>query len=600
MRAGAEGARSDPGSALVLLVNQVREPRLDGTLDVNRREALRRAAIVRPEMPRRTMCLALALLMGCDGEPSLDAGPDPGHDAGVPADAGIPPVYVADDRWHRHAVFYELWVRSFSDSNGDGIGDLPGLTSRLDYLAELGIGGLWLMPTYPSPLADSGYDVADYVGVHPDYGTLDDMDALLTEAHARGLRIYLDLVFNHTSLAHPWFEDSRTDPVGPHSDWYVWSDIEGLGCEGSAGPFGTVRWTRDAVRGQFYFHQFYPAQPDLNFDEPSMRAALLDVARFWLDRGVDGFRLDVPYRYDEDLPVCVHRPGTFEFLRSLRAVTDSYDDERAIVGETLASAEVLAGYLEPDVLQMGFLLGEATTFWIAGQTGNATGIGRAIDAVVQALPSGPGGTFATVLGNHDLVRTTRAVDDDPGALRTMAATQLTLPGVPFIYYGEELGMLSGTDVLVDGRDSARTPMQWDASPNAGFTTGAPFLALAPEHATRNVEAELADDASMLSFYRRLIALRNATPALRTGTYQSVRIPSTRTLVYWRRHPAGDRLVVASFATDAASDVAIPLPADWTGESLHDDLSDTDVGAVADGRFTGAIPPQTVWVLRPGR
>ncbi|MCA9609630.1 MAG: hypothetical protein KC619_28725, partial [Myxococcales bacterium] len=289
-------------------------------------------------MRRGVAALALALV-ACGGEPPPDAG---GTDASVDAggggvDAGEPPPFVEDDRWHRQAVFYELWVRSFQDSDGDGIGDLAGLTSRLDYLADLGVGGLWLMPIYPSPLADSGYDVADYVGVHPDYGTLADFDALIAAAHERGLRIYLDLVFNHTSLEHAWFQSSRSDPAGEHGDWFVWSDTEGLGCEGASGPFGDVRWTLDDVRGQFYFHQFYPAQPDLNFDQPAMRTALLDVARFWLDRGADGFRLDVPYRYDEDLPVCVHRPGTFEFLRSLRAVTDERD--AAMVGEILASPE---------------------------------------------------------------------------------------------------------------------------------------------------------------------------------------------------------------------------------------------------------------------
>ncbi|MCB9596357.1 MAG: DUF3459 domain-containing protein [Sandaracinaceae bacterium] len=540
----------------------------------------------------RRLALLGLLLLGCDGDPVVDAGaPDAGGadagDAAIELDAGQPPPFVEDDRWHRQAVFYELWVRSFQDSDGDGIGDLAGLTSRLDYLADLGITGIWLMPIFPSPLADSGYDVADYVDVHPDYGTLADFDALTEAAHARGLRIYLDLVFNHTSRAHAWFEESRTDPTGPRSDWFVWSDTEGLGCEGASGPFGETRWTFDDVRGQFYFHQFYPAQPDLNFDQPAMRTALLDVARFWLDRGTDGFRLDVPYRYDEDLPVCVHRPGTFEFLRSLRAVTDERD--AAMVGEILASPEELAPYLADDVLQMGFLLAESALFSVAANSENASGLGRAFDELVAATPTG--GAFCPVLGNHDLPRATENVSDDPGALRVMAGTLLTLPGVPFVYYGEELGMRAGAGVIVDGRDSARTPMQWDATPTAGFTTGAPFLAVAPEHATRNVEVEQADPASLLSHYRRLIALRNATPALRTGTYQ--RLASARgQLVYWRRHPDGDRLVVASYAR-AATDVAVSVP--WA--SAEDEITDAPVGAVTDGVFRGSVPAQTVWVLR---
>lgn len=539
-------------------------------------------------MHSRHLPLLLVLaLIACDGTPATDAGVDAGGPA-PRADAGPPPPYVADDRWHRQAVFYELWVRSFADSDGDGVGDLDGLTSRLDYLADLGVGGLWLMPIFPSPLADSGYDVADYVGVHPDYGTLDDFDAMLTAAHDRGLRVYLDLVFNHTSREHAWFRESQADPTGPRGDWFVWSDTEGLGCDGGSGPFGDVRWTLDDVRGQYYFHQFYPEQPDLNFDQPAVRAALLDAARFWLDRGVDGFRLDVPYRYDEDLPTCVHRPGTFAFLRELRALTDSYPDA-AMVGEILAGPDDLARYLEGDVLQMGFLLAEATIFWTAANTGNASGLGRAFDTLVAATP-GPG-TFSPVIGNHDLTRTTAAVDDDPGALRVMAATLLTLPGVPFIYYGEELGMLSGSDVLVDGRDSARTPMQWDATANAGFTTGAPFLSLAPESDTRSVEAELADDASLLSYYRRLIRLRNETPALRTGSYQ--RFPTAPSLlVFWRRHPDGDRLVVVNYARTTSS-IAIPVPEDWVAPT---DALDGITRTVEAGALTDDIPPQTAWVL----
>ncbi len=446
------------------------------------------------------------------------------------------------------------------------------------------------MPTFPSPLADSGYDVADYTEVHPDYGTAADMAALLDAAHARGIRVYLDLVFNHTSLAHPWFTESVNDPTGPRGDWFVWSDTEGLGCEGAAGPFGDVRWTLEPTRGQYYFHQFYPQQPDLNFENAEVRAALLDVARFWLDRGVDGFRLDVPYRYDEDLPVCVHRPGTFEFLRDLRALTDGYD--AAMVGEILAAPEQLAAYLEPDVLQMGFLLAEAAVFWIAGSSGNAQSLSRAIGDVVSAVPPGQG-TFATVIGNHDLSRPTEAVMADPGALRVMAAVQLTLPGVPFLYYGEELGMLGGAGVIVDGRDSARTPMQWDASPTAGFTTGAPFLPLAPEHETRNVESLRGDPGSLLEHYRRLIALRTSTRALTTGTYQALRPASAQQLVYWRRHPDGDRLVIANFGRDAAT-VRAEVPG-WAG--AFDELSQAEVGVVAANALGGEIPAQTVWVLR---
>ncbi|MGE0791833.1 MAG: alpha-amylase family glycosyl hydrolase [Sandaracinaceae bacterium] len=535
------------------------------------------------------------MLAACDDGAPGDAGVDAGGLDAARPDAGPPPPFVEDPRWFRHAAFYELWVRSFQDSDGDGIGDLPGLTSRLDYFTELGVEGLWLMPTFPSPLADSGYDVADYEGVHPDYGTLDDMTTFLDEAHARGLHVYLDLVFNHTSLAHPWFEDSRTDPSGAHGDWYVWSPTEGLACDGASGPFGDVRWTMDAVRGQYYFHQFYPAQPDLNFDQPAMRDALLDVMRFWLDRGVDGFRLDVPYRYDEDLPICVHRPGTFAFLRDMRTVTDSYD--AAMVGEILATPEQLAAYLEPDVLQMGFLLAEATQFWIAASTGNAGAlVGSFTDVAEATAVNGAGaGTFATVLGNHDLPRASDAVSGDDTALRLMAAAQFGLPGVPFVYYGEELGMLSGTDVIVDGRDSARTPMQWDATATAGFTTGTPFLGLAAEHATRNVETLRAGTDTIFQHYQRLIALRRTTGALSTGTYEPMRGPSPRVMMHWRRHPDGDRLVVVNFGS-MATDLSVAVPEGWT--SAHDEIAEAPVGAIAGGTLTASIPATTAWYLAP--
>ncbi len=541
----------------------------------------------------RKLLLSCALLsIACGG---TAAAPDGGRDGSIAMqpDAGPPPPYVPDDRWHRQVVFYELWVRSFQDSDGDGIGDLPGLTSRLDYLADLGVGGLWLMPTYPSPLADSGYDVADYVGVHPDYGTLDDLDTFLAEAHARGIHVYLDLVFNHTSREHPWFVDSQANPTGEHGDWFVWADEPGLNCDGAGGPFGDQRWSLDDVRGQYYFHQFYPAQPDLDFDEPAMRAALLDVMRFWLDRGVDGFRLDVPYRYVEELPMCTHLPGTYDFLRQMRGVTDAYDD-RSMVGEVLADAPTLATYVESDVLQMVFMLGNAFTYWSAGQSHSGTGLGNMMDDMVAAMPEG-GGTFATLIGNHDLPRATDAVHEE-AALKMMAAAQLTFPGVPFVYYGEELGMQPGTDFIVDSRDSARTPMQWDATASAGFTTGTPFLALAPEHETRNVEAMSGDEGSMLAFYRRLIHLRNDTPALRTGTYQRVLGTGARVLAFWRRHPDGDRLVVVHFGT-AATDLTIAVPNSFSG-TLHDDLSDADVGTARSGTLTATIPPETAWVLRP--
>lgn len=533
----------------------------------------------------------LLLLCACDGAPAIDAGVD----ATAPiADAGPPPPFVEDDRWHRQVVFYELWVRSFQDSDGDGIGDFAGLTSRLDYLEELGVGGVWLMPTYPSPLADSGYDVADYVGVHPDYGTLDDFDAFLAAAHARNIRVFLDLVFNHTSTEHAWFQSSRSDPTGPQGDTFVWADAAGLPCDDVPdGPFGSVRWTMDPVRGQFYFHQFYPAQPDLNFDSMAVQDALLDVMRFWLDRGVDGFRLDVAHRYDEDLPSCLHQAGTHAFHRRMRATLDEYSD-RAMVAEVTGDIDQIASYLGDGDLHMAFLLGESSLYWVAADRGTPQGLGETMGRFFAAMPAG--GTFATILGNHDTPRSSAQVGAEDGALRMMAAAQLTMPGVPFVYYGEELGALAGRDTIVDQRDSARAPMQWDTSANAGFTSGTPFLDLAPEHETRNVELESTDPGSLLAFYRRLIALRNETPALRTGTYQLVPGLSRSVLAYWRRHPEGDRLIVMNFDADSAIDVRIGVPEDLT--TLTDALSTAPQGSIANGVFSATIPARTAWILAP--
>ncbi len=536
----------------------------------------------------KRIVVALIFAAACGGPAATDAGV-------VAPDAGPPPPFVEDERWHRQVVFYELWVRSFQDSDGDGIGDLPGLTSRLDYLQELGIGGLWLMPTYPSPLADSGYDVADYIGVHPDYGTMADMDAFLAAAHARGIRVFLDIVFNHTSTAHAWFEGSRTDPTGTFGNFFVWADAAGMNCEGPLGPFGLLRWAEDPVRQQFYFHQFYPAQPDLNFDEPMVQQELLNVMRFWLDRGVDGFRLDVAHRYDEDLPSCVHRPATFAFHRRMRGVMDEYTD-RAMVGEVQGSVEEIVAYLGDgtDGLHMTFLLAEATQYWLAASAQNAAPLGSAMSSFARAAPHGA--TFATLLGNHDIPRSSESVAGDVAQLRAMAAAQLTMPGAPFVYYGEELGMRAGTESIVDGRDSARTPMQWDASPTAGFTSGTPFLALAAEHETRNVAGEEGDPSSLLEYYRALIALRNATPALRTGTFQLIGGVPRAVLAHWRRHPDSDRIVIVSFDPDPVS-VRIALPPEWaTSDALTDTLGGSRVGTIADGVFSVTLAPRSALVL----
>lgn len=501
--------------------------------------------------------------------------------------------------WYRRVVFYELWVRSFQDSNGDGIGDLPGLISRLDYLADLGVGALWLMPTYPSPLVDSGYDVADYADVHPDYGTLADLDTLLAEAHRRNVKVLLDWVINHTSNRHAWFEESRANPKGPKGDWYIWADQPGAGCNEDNGIFGNERWTFDAVRGQYYFHQFFPGQPDLNFRSPSLRAELLARLRFWLDRGVDGFRLDVPYQYVENWPSCWHQPESFLVHQELRATLDAYD-RRAMVGELCCTPQEVLPYLGNgrDAFHMVFYFPSMHGLWGAAKRADATDLRAAVGEAVTKTPPGDGAVVAHTLGNHDILRTTTTVSTNTAMLKAAATAQLSLPGAPFVYYGEELGLSDGSTALVDLRDFARSPMPWDSSANGGFTSGTPFLPLAgPPHA--NVEEESTREGSLLSHYRRLLDLRNHTLALQVGSYEAVEGP-TSLLAFFRHHPSGDRLVVVNFSEDreAALDVAAP-PAFAEGTPLVDGVARAQVGTVHGGRIRVSVPPRGAWVLEPG-
>ncbi|MHB8876260.1 MAG: alpha-amylase family glycosyl hydrolase [Myxococcaceae bacterium] len=522
--------------------------------------------------------------------------------AGCPPAAPPPPAPVVSSApssgdWHKRVVFYELWVRSFQDSNGDGIGDLEGLIQRLDYLAGLGVGAIWLMPTFPSPLKDSGYDVADYHGVHPDYGTLEQMQRLLDEAHRRNLKVMLDLVVNHTSLEHGWFKESRASRTGEKADWYVWSDAPGGTCNESNVVFGNERWTLDPVRGQYYFHQFFAAQPDLNFRSPGLQAAVLEVMRYWLELGVDGYRLDVPHQYVESWPDCWHQPETFAFHRRMRQALDEHPG-KAMIGEVCCEPETAMPYLGngQDALNLVFYFPGMHALWEAGKTGDATLLRQRLSFALSHTPSG--GLHANTLGNHDIFRLPTTVGENAATLKLVATAQLTLPGAPFVYYGEELGMPDGAGVLVDQRDYARTPMQWDSTPNGGFTTGTPFLA--PTAARRvNVTEETGRDGSMLSHYRKLIALRNQTPALHEGSFEELPAAGPSLYGYWRRHEDGDRLVVLHFRATSETAISVALPAGWAGESgLLDEVSGQQVGSVSAGTWSATVPPRTGWVLRP--
>jgi alpha-glucosidase len=453
--------------------------------------------------------------------------------------------------WWQRGIVYQVYPRSFQDGNADGVGDLPGITRRLDYLRWLGVDALWISPIYPSPMADFGYDVSDYTDVHPLFGTLEDFDRLLAEAHARHLKVILDFVPNHTSIEHPWFRESRASRDSPKRDWYIWRDP----APGGGPPnnwlsnFGGSGWELDETTGQYYYHAFLKEQPDLNWRNPEVQRAMLDALRFWLERGVDGFRVDVIWHmvkdedfrdnppnptwtpdqrpYDEFLPIyTADRPEVHDVIARMRGLFDEYD-ERVLIGEIYLPVEKLVRYYGEG--------GSGTHLPFNFQLILAPWDARHIDALIREYESHlpPGGWPNWVLGNHDQHRIASRV----GAAQAPVAAVLllTLRGTPTMYYGDEIGMHDveiPPERVMDpyeknvpgrglGRDPERTPMQWSAEPGAGFSTVEPWLPIAEDHETINVEAERDDPDSLLSLYRRLIELRRGSPALEVGEYRPV-------------------------------------------------------------------------------
>jgi alpha-glucosidase len=478
--------------------------------------------------------------------------------------------------WWQGAVVYEIYPRSFADADGDGVGDLRGVVARLDYLASgpggLGVDAIWLTPFFPSGGVDGGYDVTDYCQVDPLYGSLEDFDHLVVEAHRRALRVIVDWVPNHTSDKHPWFVEARASRDAPRRDWYVWADgRDGEPPNNWLSAFDDVgpAWNLDDATGQWYLHSYSPHQPELNWDNPEVRAAMHDVMRFWLRRGVDGFRIDVadglgkdpalgdnPWpivkptresaglRHDEDWD------SIFDRLAELRQVADEFGD-RLLVGEVYVLDQArLAEYAAPGRLHL------AHDFSLMREPWSAAGFRRVVethDAVARA-----GAYAAWMLNNHDHSRaTSRFGADGTGQARARLAAVmlLTLRCTPFLFQGEELGLAdspipAAAVVDVDGRDGVRTPMPWqspaDAGPGAGFTTGRPWLPIPPEAEHASVAAQEEDPDSMLSLYRRLIALRKRHGALTRGGYRPESAPED-VFAYRRTDSDGDVLVALNFA-----------------------------------------------------
>jgi alpha-glucosidase len=468
--------------------------------------------------------------------------------------------------WWKSAVLYQIYPRSFADTNGDG--DLAGIRERLPYLSELGVDALWLSPVFASPMADFGYDISDYTAIDPLFGSLSDFDGLLEAAHARGFKLLLDFVPNHTSDRHSWFVQSRAARSDAKRDWYIWRDPapDGGPPNNWLSEFGGSAWTFDAASGQYYYHAFLSSQPDLNWRNGDVRAAMHDVMRFWLERGVDGFRVDViwhlikdaalrdnppnpdyregdaPYRRLQPL-YSTDRPEVHAVIAGLRRVVDEYP-ERVLIGEVYLPVEKLAAYYGRDLAGAHLPF----NFNLIGTPWRPAAIAALIERYEIALP--PGAWPNWVLGNHDRPRLISRIGAEQA--RVAAMLLLTLRGTPTLYYGDEVGMRQ-VDVApgrardpaalhVPGRDGCRTPMQWDATAFAGFSSAEPWLPLAEDFAECNVARERADSGSLLSLYRRLIALRRTRPALSRGTYRTVLAEGA--LLAYMREAAGERVLVA--------------------------------------------------------
>jgi glycosidase len=499
--------------------------------------------------------------------------------------------------WWRNRVFYEAFVRSFSDSDGNGVGDLPGLTAKLDYLndgnasttTDLGITGLWLMPTFPSP-SYHGYDVTDYTGVNPDYGSLDDLRSLVAAAHQRGIAVLLDLPLNHTSSQHPWFVASAKVQA-PYTDWYRWA----------AAPEGNG-W-QQASDGRFYYAAFGADLPDLNLSNDAVPAELTKDAEFWLDDvGVDGFRLDAAKYLIEDGTTTQNTPETHEWWKTFRAAVDVRKPGALLLGEVYDTPQNSSSYV-PDDLDLTFDFASASTMVTAAQSGDGSSVQRALARITTLYPSSGG--YGAFLTNHDQDRIASQLGGDAAKLKVAADLLLLGPGVPFVYYGEEIGM---TGAKPDER--IRTPMRWDAStPAAGFTTGAPWEPLSGDAAAVNVQAESADASSLWSRYRDLIRLRAGHAALATGTWTGITSDVPNVVAALRASPTELAVTLTNVAGEAASPAltleAGPLCGTPTAEAVLGDADVMPPGVTASGGFTGwkpvsSIPPRSSVVIVLGR
>ncbi|WP_029215667.1 maltose alpha-D-glucosyltransferase [Kallotenue papyrolyticum] len=486
----------------------------------------------------------------------------------------------SDELWYKDAIFYELHVKAFQDSNGDGIGDFRGLIERLDYLQDLGVDCIWLLPFYPSPLKDDGYDIADYYGIHPDYGTLKDFKQFLRAAHHRGMRVIADLVINHTSDQHPWFQAARADRNSPYRNWYVWSDTPDKYKEARIIFIDTEKsnWTWDPVAGQYYWHRFFSHQPDLNYDNPKVRREMLRVMNYWLDMGLDGFRVDaVPYLFEREGTNCENLPETHAYLKELRRAIDRRYRGRILLAEANQWPEDLLPYFgNGDEFHMAFNFPVMPRMFMALRREER----RPIIDIIQRTPDIPENCqWCLFLRNHDELTLEMVTDEerdymwaeyarDPrmklnlGIRRRLAplldngrrriellnAMLFSLPGSPIIYYGDEIGM--GDNIFLGDRNGVRTPMQWSGDRNAGFSKADSERLYAPVIADPvygyqavNVEAQLRTPSSLLNWMKRLIRIRKRYQVFGRGSITFLHPENQKVLAYTRAYQQEHVLIV---------------------------------------------------------
>jgi maltose alpha-D-glucosyltransferase/alpha-amylase len=556
------------------------------------------------------------------------------------------PGLALDPQWYRRAVFYEVMVRSFVDSNGDGSGDLQGVVQKLDYLQWLGIDALWLPPFFNSPLRDGGYDVADFTSILPDFGTLDEFRDLVTKVHERNMRVIIDLPVNHTSDAHEWFQQSRSDPDGPYGDFYVWSDTDDKYKDIRVIFVDTEEsnWAFDSERRQFFFHRFFSHQPDLNYENPAVHQAMFDIVRFWLDMGVDGFRLDaIPYLYETEEGNGEGEPATHAFIQKLRAMVDAEYPGRVMIAEANQWPNEVAAFLgtnEDPECHMAFDFPVMPRIFYSLRSQQAGELVRVLSEHTS-IPDGAG--WGVFLRNHDELtlemvneeyrqamygwyaydprmranigirrRLAPLLDNSRAELELAHALLFSLQGSPFLYYGDEIGM--GDNIWLPDRDSSRTPMQWTPDRNAGFSTADPGKLYLPvvqslvyNYQQVNVEAQLAQSRSLLHWIRNVIHVRKGHPAFGLGTLRVLETNHESVLAFVREYEGsgthfGDRpenvLCVFSFAHNPVS-VTITDPQN-PGQDLYDLFGGGEFPPIGeDGRLTLTLGTQSFYWLHVG-